>query len=116
MHARAPVPHAVARRLGLSACAEILRRYKAGETAQALAEEYGVARNAVLKLLRSGSVVVRRRSPTDGEKRRFVADYEKGATIAEIAKHTGFSFGSVQKALHSAHVLMRPRGGGQRSG
>lgn len=91
-----------------------MRRYVNGETAKALADEYGVARNAVLNLLRSSNIVVRRQPPTDEQKRRFVSDYEAGATIAEIAKRTGFSFGTVQKVLHTASVRMRPRGGVRR--
>lgn len=88
-----------------------MRRYTAGETAKALAEEYGVARNAVLNLLRSNNVVVRRQPPSDEQKRRFALEYEAGETIAEIANRTGFSFGSVQKSLYAAGVQMRPRGG-----
>lgn len=85
-----------------------------GETAQALAEEHGIARNAVLDLLRSNNVVVRRQPPTDTDKKVFVTDYERGETIGEIAKRSGFSFGSVQKALHAADTQMRSRGSGRR--
>jgi len=109
--AQVPTPHAVGRRLGPEACADVLRRYAAGETAQALAAEYGVARNAILNLLRANSVVVRRQPPSDEQKLRFVDAYESGSTISDVAKRTGFSFGSVQKALHASGTPMRPRGG-----
>jgi hypothetical protein len=64
----APAPehraHAVRRRLGADACTDITRRYATGETAKALAEEFGVARNSILNLLRENNVVVRCQPPS----------------------------------------------------
>ena len=104
-------PYAVPRRIGPEACADILGRYVAGETAKALADEFGIARNSVLNLLREHNVVVRRQPPTVDQRVAFVTEYNTGASISEIANRHGVAFGTVQKALSAAMVSMRPRGG-----
>ena len=103
--------YVVSRRIGPDACAEIMRRYVAGETAKALADEFGIARNSVLNLLREHNVVVRRQPPTVDQRVAFVTEYNTGASISEIANRHGVAFGTVQQALSAAMVSMRPRGG-----
>ncbi len=92
-----------------------MRRYVAGETAKALADEFGIARNSVLNLLREHNIVVRRQPPTVDQRVAFVTEYESGASISEIANRHGVAFGTVQKALSTAMVRMRPRGGSRTS-
>ena len=107
----APRPHAVGRRLGPESCADIMRRYAAGESAKALAEDYDVARNAVMNLLRNNGVVVRRQPLPNDLRPLAAADYERGATIAQIASRYGISYGHASTVLTEAGVTKRPRGG-----
>lgn len=72
-------PHAVSRRLGADVSREIISHYGAGETAQALAEEFGIARNSVLNLLRENNVVVRRQPPSPEQQATLARDYEAKA-------------------------------------
>lgn len=104
-------PHAVSRRIGADATAEIIHRYSQGETAKALAEEFGIARNSVLNLLRENNVVVRRQPPTLEQQAQLAAEYEAGATIADLVTRHGHSYGAVRRVLKEAGVQMRPRGG-----
>lgn len=106
-----PQSHAIAGRLGEDACAEIICRYTSGESSQKLATEYGVARNAILNLLRKNNVVVRRRPLTEAQKAAIAKGYEAGSTIAALAKMHKSSHGAVGRALHEAGVTVRPRGG-----
>jgi hypothetical protein len=98
------------RRLGEERCAEIVARYEAGETAQALADEFGVARSALLSMLRSRSVVVRRGALTDKQIEELGRAYSSGATIASLEADTGIPHGTIQRGLKMAGVEMRPRG------
>lgn len=102
--------HAVSRRLGTEACAEIVQRYQDGEKAQTIADDFSVSRNAVLNLLRANHIVVRRQPPTDEQIHQLVDGYESGLTIAELAKRHHVSTGAVRNVLKSRVVAMRPRG------
>lgn len=106
-----PQTHKLGQRLGEERCAEIAERYEAGETAQALADEFDVARSALVNLLRSRNIVVRRRALTEKQIKGLRRAYEAGATIAALETETGVPHGTIQRALKSAGVEMRPRGG-----
>jgi uncharacterized protein (DUF433 family) len=97
--------------LGADACADIIRRYGAGEAAQALAEDYDISRNAVLNLLRRNNVVVRRQPLPKDQRPLVAADYEAGATIAQLVDKYGASYGHISRVLTDAGVEKRPRGG-----
>ena len=89
---------------------EVIRRYEAGETAQALAEEFKVSKTALLALLRQNNVVVRRRALTDDQIADLAQRYEAGKTIAALEAETGIPHASIQRALKRAGVQLRPRG------
>jgi hypothetical protein len=108
--ASASQPFKLLQRLGEERCAEIVERYEGGETAQVLADEFGVAKSALLILLRSRSVVVRRRSLTDEQVSHLAREYTSGKTIAQLETATGIPHGTIQRALSNAGVKMRPRG------
>lgn len=91
-----------------------MQRYRSGESARELAEEYGVSRNAVLNLLRKNNVVVRRRPLNEAQKTAITKEYEAGSTIAALAKKHESSHGAVSRALHEAGVAVRSRGGPRR--
>lgn len=105
-----PRVHHIARRLGIGACAEILQRYAAGETALALANEFGVSKAAVLNLLRENNVVMRRQPPTEEQRALLVRGYESGLTIAQLEEKYGIPHGSIGRVLKAEGVQMRPRG------
>lgn len=99
--------HRLEDRLGGEAVAEIVRRYEAGESARRLAEEHQVAPSALVRLLRSRNVVVRKRVVTDDETQELAREYEGGATMADLERKHGLSHGAVFRALHRAEVAMR---------
>lgn len=105
-----PQIHKLGQRLGEERCAEIAQRYEAGETAQVLADEFGVARSSLVSMLRARHVVVRRRALSAQQIGALCSAYETGTTIAALEASTGIPHGSIQRALKSAGVEMRPRG------
>lgn len=73
-------------RLGPDKCDELCRRYAAGETAQALADEYGASKPSVLTLLRTRNVTVRTRRISREQIAEAVREHEIGKSIAQVAK------------------------------
>ncbi|GAB3148224.1 hypothetical protein GCM10027058_08480 [Microbacterium neimengense] len=92
----------------------MIRRYGDGETAKTLAEEFGIARNSVLNILREHNVVVRNQSPSVEQRDRLIKEYEAGASIAALVATHGHSYGAIRQALKDAGVTMRARGGSYR--
>lgn len=84
-----------------------MRRYEAGESARSIAEKYGVAASALIRLLRENNVVVRRRRITDNEARAMARDYEAGTTMADLEDKYRLSHGTVYRALHRVGVETR---------
>jgi hypothetical protein len=108
---RAPVRiQRLSARLGADKCAELCRKYAAGETAQSLAHEYGVSKPAVLTLLRFRNVTVRVRRMSQRQITEAVRKYEAGKSIAQVAKLLGFHPAAVWRALKVQGVEMRPKG------
>ncbi|MEV8339697.1 hypothetical protein [Leucobacter sp. NPDC077196] len=101
--------HNIGDRLGQEKVREILRRYGEGESARSLAQEYGVAPSALVRLLRENNVVVRRKVVSPETKALLVKEYEEGATVAELEDRHQLSHGSVLRALHRAGVQMRAK-------
>lgn len=95
------------KRLGTKRIEDIVQRYEAGESARALAEEYGVAASALIRLLRENNVVVRRRKVRDKEARAMARDYEAGATMVELEDKYRLSHSAVYRALHRIGVETR---------
>jgi len=102
--------HALSRRLSSAAIDEVLRRYQAGESATALAKELGVAPPALLNLMRERQVVVRQHGISKELAAVLAAEYEAGATVAELEAKHRLSHGAVMRALKSVGAVMRPRG------
>jgi hypothetical protein len=103
-------PFKLKQRLGDETCDEIVHRYESGETAQILADEFKVAKSALLVLLRSRSVIMRRRAVTEEQTAHLAEGYARGKTIAALEQETGIAHGSIQRALKAAGVQLRPRG------
>jgi hypothetical protein len=103
-------PYSLDRRLGRAGRDAIVHRYEAGETAQALADEFNVSKSALLNLLRRSNVVVRRQALTEEQVHALARAYEAGKTIAALEAETGIPHGTIQRALKLKGVKMRPRG------
>jgi hypothetical protein len=101
--------HRLEARLGAERVEEIVRRYQAGESARSLANEYGVAPSALIRLLRERNVVVRRQIVTPEQEATMAREYEAGATIAELERMHDFSHGAVLRALHRSGAEMRAK-------
>lgn len=61
-------------------------------------------------MLRSRNVVVRRKALTEAQISDLAQQYEAGKIIAALEAETSVPHGTIQRALKSAGVEMRPRG------
>lgn len=117
---------ALAKRLGLSRedpralpaeiRAEIVRRYRAGDTLAALGQELGLGPNRVQRVLAAEGEEVRARGQ-EGSKltvpqiEEAVRAYESGTAMVAIAARFGVSYACARGALIGAGTELRPRGG-----
>ena len=103
---RAPARR-IRRRLSSDTVAQLVKRYEAGEHTPALSREFGISRSRLCTLLRSEGVTLRRR-PIDGDSSKRAANlYVQGASIQDVAKTTGYSYGTVRRALLDMGVPVR---------
>jgi len=105
---------AVARRWKRLAPSErvlVAERYEAGETSIALAGEYGVAKSAILSILREGNVVVRRQPLTPTEVSQAAALYESGRSLSQVAAQMSLKQDTIRLALKARGVRLRPATG-----
>lgn len=82
----------------------------AGYSTPALAREYGIAKSALLQLLRNEGVPMRKQAITKADAKQAVRLYERGRSITEIVERIGYSYSTVRKSLHESGVMMRPKG------
>ena len=96
---------------------KVVARYKAGESATAIAFDFGVHRNVVRRLLLHMGVELRgpgaaaRLRKLKVEPSSWVRDYEAGQTAEQIARAHNVSKSSVWRHLRGAGVQMRKGGG-----
>ena len=101
--------HRLSARFSAEQMEDVVQRYEAGESARALATEFGVAPSALIRLLRERNVVVRRQTITPDQEETMARDYEFGMTVAELKEKHGISHGAVLRALHRLGVEMRAK-------
>jgi DNA-directed RNA polymerase specialized sigma24 family protein len=101
--------HRLSARLVGEQIADVVQRYVAGESARALAAEFGVAPSALIRLLRERSIVVRQQVVSPELEQLMAQEYETGLTVAELKDKHGISHGAVLRALHRAGVEMRAK-------
>jgi lambda repressor-like predicted transcriptional regulator len=89
---------------------DIVSRYQAGDSTPALARDYGVAKSALLQLLRNEGVPMRKQAITSADAKQAARLYEGGMSITEIVEQIGYSYSTVRKSLHDSGVTMRPKG------
>lgn len=109
-----PAPHLtprnLKRRLSRQEVAEIVSRYNAGHNTPALARDYGIAKSALLQLLRKEGVPLRKQAITSADAKQAARLYKRGLSITEIVERIGYSYSTVRKSLHESGVVMRPKG------
>ena len=84
-----PRPQRLARRLDEATVRQVVEAYEAGATARQLAEQFGVARSAVVNLLRNQGVQIRFPRLTGEQKDEMVELYRAGMSQAESARRLG---------------------------
>lgn len=102
--------HRLETRLGRDGVATIVSRYEEGESATAIAKDLSVAPSALLRLLVSKQVVIRKHGLTPEQDAMLAKEYEAGATMAELEKKHQLSHGAVSRALHRGGAKMRAAG------
>lgn len=102
--------HRLETRLGRDGVAMIVSRYEEGESATAIANDLSVAPSALLRLLVSKQVVIRKHGLTPEQDAMLAKEYEAGSTMAELEKKHQLSHGAVIRALRRAGVTTRPVG------
>lgn len=100
--------HRLETRLGADGVAVVVSRYEAGESANTIAKDIGVAPSALVRLLRNQNVVIRKRIVTNDETQQLAREYKAGATMAELEQKHQLSHGAVFRALRRAGVETRP--------
>ena len=101
--------HELSKRLGKAKVDELVQRSLAGESAQSLAKELGVAPSALVRMLRQQGLTIQKRKVSQEEERALTHGYQAGATMAELEKGFGLSHGAVLRALHRSGIEMRAR-------
>ncbi len=100
-------------RLTDSQRSEVVNRYEAGESASALAAEFGVDRRILAGHLRRAGVAVRYRVVDRVDSAEAARLYSSGRSLEVVAAHLGVSVGTVLRALRSVGVETRPVGTNQ---
>ncbi len=98
----------MARRLGSSSVAALLRAYEAGATTTQLAEQCGVSATAVKDLLHRHGVSVRRPvGRPRGKVDEAIRLYKAGWLLREIARKFDVSQEDVRRKLRARGAVMR---------
>ena len=92
---------------------EVVRRYEAGESANAPAVEFGVDRRTLAGHLRRAGVAVRYRVFDRVDLDEAAKLYRSGRSLAVVAAQLSVSAGTAMRALRSAGVETRPVGTNQ---
>lgn len=89
----------------------MVARYSNGETSTALAQEYGVAKSTILRILREAHVVVRRQPMTTEQVNEAAQLYEAGLSLSQVAKSLDVNQETMRTAILKAGVQIRPATG-----
>jgi hypothetical protein len=101
------------RRLGAEEVSEVLKRYQAGETANALARAFDVHRTTIVRHLADARVATRYRILSDADLVEAHRLYEQGLSLARVGEHFGVATRTVLNAFQRAGVPTRPIGTNQ---
>lgn len=73
-----------------------------------LADEYGVAKSTILRILRESRVVVRRQSLTAEQVSEASQLYESGLSLSQLAEQLQVNQETMRVAIIAAGVMLRP--------
>lgn len=73
-----------------------------------LADEYGVAKSTILRILRESRVVVRRQSLTAEQVSEASQLYESGLSLSQVAEQLQVNQETMRVAIIAAGVMLRP--------
>jgi hypothetical protein len=90
---------------------EVVSRYLAGESSNALAAEFGIDRRTATRIIRAAGVEVRYRVEADVELARRL--YESGCSLVEVGAQLGMSARTVLNLFRRAGIPTRPVGTNQ---
>lgn len=94
-------------RLNTDQQAAVVTRYSNGETSTTLAEEYGVAKSTILRILREARVVVRRQPMTPDQVSEAAQLHQAGLSLSQVAKQLGVNQETMRAAILRAGVVLR---------
>ena len=89
----------------------LVERYLIGESANALAVEFGIDRRTATRIIRSAGAEVRYRVDADLEAARSL--YESGLSLTRVGEQLGVSAGTVLNLLRRAGISTRTVGTNQ---
>lgn len=105
-------PYRIDRRLSPGQLAELVAAYKRGTSTPKLCEQYDLSKGSVLKILADHGVTMRQaRHLTEAQIEKAVEWYQAGDSLTTIGKRLGSSPTTVQRALVTRGIPMRPAGG-----
>lgn len=109
--AREPRSHrvhrAICRRLSPEALDSIVAEYEKGASSRDLAAGYGISKNAVIDLLRSRGVSIRRQPLPPEQVTEAVRLYESGLSLVKVGDALGISPRTIHRTLLAHGVAMR---------
>ncbi|WP_431779122.1 helix-turn-helix domain-containing protein [Microbacterium aurantiacum] len=94
-------------RLNAEQQAAAVTRYSNGETSTALAEEYGVTKSTISRILREARVVVRRQPMTPEQVSEAAQLYEAGLSLSQVPKRLEVNQETMRTAILKAGVVLR---------
>jgi len=106
--------HKLAHRLDDETVARVVARYEAGVPSAQIAEEVGVSRNGILRILRRAGVVTRYPRIAEAEVREATSLYEAGLSLVEVGRRLDRGHSTIYQALKRAGLPMRDSHGRER--
>lgn len=94
-------------RLNTDQQSAVVTRYSNGETSTTLAEEYGVAKSTILRILREARVLVRRQPMTPDQVSEASRLYQAGLSLSQVAKQLDVNQETMRAAILRAGVVLR---------
>jgi hypothetical protein len=89
----------------------LVERYEGGLAVRQLAEQFGIGRETVSKILRRREVVTRHRSLTPDQSELAAQLYRSGLSLVQVAEQMASGRTAIQNALIREGVDLRPRTG-----
>jgi hypothetical protein len=103
--------HRIDGRLSAETIAELVQAYRDGASTPALERRYGLGHASVISILHRHGVTMRNQGLAESDIRIAAELYRSGKTLAQLGERFGVSPNAVRRAMVSAGVVMRARGG-----